>query len=270
MGTTVGKQESVEIGQSSIWGHMYFSQLLVFVIVLVIWEILSRFFPLFVGEPGRVVTTLWKWLLDGTLITNFAPTILEVVVGFVLGFFAGVVVGAILAYSPRLARATRPMLDVFNALPRIAMAPLFILAFGLGPASSIALVFSVIVFVILLNTYSGLKTINSDHIRLAQSLGATRYDLVTKIILPSVVPWLLAGIRLSLAYAVSAAVVGEFVSSSHGIGYLMAERSSFLDTSGTYAALLALALFAWLLTGITSFIEKRFTWTEAPDINNPR
>lgn len=241
------------------------SQLAVFVLALIVWEILSRLFPIFVGEPIKVVLTLWRWLLDGTLEKNFVPTIIEIVGGFVIGFVVGVILGSVLAYSPLLDRATRPMIDILNALPRIAMAPLFIMAFGLGPSSSVALVFSVIVFVVLLNTYSGLKTVNPEYIRLVASLGATRMDVVLKIILPSIVPWLLAGIRLSLAYAVSAAVVGEFVSSSHGIGYLMAERSSFLDTSGTYAALLALALFAWLLTGCTAFIERRFAWADATE-----
>lgn len=232
------------------------------ILVICLWEILSRLFPIFVGEPVQVVEVLWTWGRDGTLVYNLIPTVIETVVGFALGFVVGAIAGAIVAYSPFLDRATRPMLDILNALPRLAMAPLFILAFGLGPSSSIALVFSVIVFIIMLNTYSGLRTVNPDYIRLARSLGATRFELAIKIILPSIVPWLLAAMRLGLAYAVSAAVVGEFVSSSHGLGYLMAQRSSFLDANGTYAALIALAVFAWMLTAITANIEQRYAWSE--------
>jgi NitT/TauT family transport system permease protein len=205
-----------------------------------------------------------RWATDGTLVDNIGVTLEELLLGFVLAFVAGVLCGWLLAQLPLIDAATRPYIDIFNALPRIGLAPLFILWFGLGITSKVMLIFSVVFFVFLLNAYQGVINVDRDFIRLAKSLGAGRFELFWHIVAPSAVPWLVSGLRLGGAYAVSAAVVGEFVASSRGIGFLMQYAASTLDAAGAFAGLTVLAVFAWLLAMLSLQVERRaLRWQRA-------
>jgi sulfonate transport system permease protein len=233
------------------------SRVLAILVGLALWEFLGRRQPLFVAEPWEVAKELWLWVTDGTLAKNSVATVEAVLLGFGLGVVVGVVAGWLLASIRLLDVATRPFVDVINAIPRVGLAPLFVLWFGLGLESKVMLVFSVIVFVVLINAYSAIKSVNPDHVLLVRSLGATKSDIFRKVVWPSSMPWIIASLRLGGAYAVSAAVVGEFVAASRGLGFLLAYRSATFDTSGTYAALVALSILAALITLGVMVIEKR-------------
>ncbi len=233
---------------------------------LALWEVLGRRQPLFVAEPWEVVKELAAWTTNGTLAKNSAATVQAVALGFILGVVVGVALGWLLATVRLLDVATRPFVDVINAIPRVGLAPLFVLWFGLGLQSKVMLVFSVIVFVVLINAYSAIKSVNPDHVLLVRSLGANKSDIFRKVVWPSSMPWIIASLRLGGAYAVSAAVVGEFVAASEGLGFLLAYRSATFDTNGTYAALLALSILAAIITIGVMLIEKRaLKWRTAGD-----
>ncbi|MGH3757761.1 ABC transporter permease [Actinophytocola sp.] len=229
---------------------------LMFVILLGIWLLAANLQPNFVPTPWAVLSTVGTWLGDGTISDNIGTTLYEVFVGAALAFGIGIPVGLVLAQSRFLDNATRPYIDVMNAIPRIGLAPLFVLWFGLGQTSKIALVFSVLFFIVVINVHAGVKSVEREHIVLATLLGASRWDIAMKVLLPSLVPWIIASLRLTSAYGVSAAVIGEFVAGSNGLGYLLAYHSSVLNPSGSFAALFLLALVSLTLTFLTMLLER--------------
>jgi sulfonate transport system permease protein len=233
------------------------SRLVAALVLLLLWEGLGKTEPLFVAEPLAVANQLARWTADGTLVKNGVATVQAVGLGFSMGVAVGVLCGWGLASVRLLDVATRPFVDVINAIPRVGLAPLFVLWFGLGLVSKVMLVFSVVVFVVLINSYSAIKNVEADHILLVRSLGATKWDIFRKVVWPSSMPWVIASLRLGGAYAVSAAVVGEFIAASRGLGFLLAYKSSTFDTDGTFAALAALGILAALITFGVMILEKR-------------
>jgi NitT/TauT family transport system permease protein len=220
--------------------------------------------PRFIAAPWPVFSRVWEWTLDGTIWWNLSATLKEVGVGFSLAVVVGIAAGWILASSRWLEAGTQPFIDMMNALPRIGLAPLFILWFGLGLQSKIVLVFSVVVFVVMVNIHAGIKGVDRDFVLLAKSLGASEIDVIRKIVFPSVVPWLLSSFRLGAAYAVATAVVGEVVASDRGIGFLLSYRTSVFDTTGAFAALLVIAIIAWLVAVAIKLLETRtLAWRSA-------
>lgn len=233
------------------------ARLITGIVLLLVWEILALASPFFVSGPLDVLAELGQWAGDGSLWSNSAATVREVVLGFAAGTVAGGFLGWLFASVSILDKATRPYIDVANAIPRIGLAPLFVLFFGLGLWSKVTLVFSVVIFVVLINTYSAIKSIEREHVLLAQSLGGTGWDVFAKVTWPASMPWLIAGLRLSSSYAISAAVVGEFIAANEGLGYLLAYRSAIFDVRGTWAALVALGILAAISTVSIMLIERR-------------
>jgi NitT/TauT family transport system permease protein len=228
--------------------------------------------PFFISEPSAILARLMVWVRDGSIFVDTAVTLVEAAAGFALSAVVGITAGLLLSRFPLVDVVTRPYIDVINTIPRIALAPLFVLWFGLRIQAKIALVFSVAVFGFLINAYAGAKSVDPEFVRMARSLGATRVQLVRKIVLPSIVPWLLAGARLGVAYSLAAAVVGEIVAANRGLGYRIAFASGVLDTAGEFAALLALALVAWAMNTAVARLEARLLrWKVIQDraVQNP-
>ena len=246
-----------------------------FVVLLAIcaaWEFIAAakiIDPFFISRPSAILGRLAAWTRDGTIFMDTLVTLAEAAIGFVLAAFAGISAGLVLARYRLLDAVTRPYVDVINTIPRIALAPLFVLWFGLHIQSKIALVFSVAVFSFLINAYSGAKSVDPEFVRMARSLGASRREVIQKIVLPSMVPWLLAGARLSVAYSLAAAVVGEIVASNQGLGFRIAFAAGAIDTAGEFAALLVLALVAWLANvGVERLEARLLRWKAIQDESN--
>jgi NitT/TauT family transport system permease protein len=241
--------------------------------ILLVWWLLALWFPLFVATPVETVRTTLTWVRDGTLRDNIGVTMLELGYGALLSVVVGIPLGVLMALSRRLDVASRLYVDVFNALPRLGLAPLFVLWFGLGIKSKVATVFSVLVFLIIVNTYQGVKSVNRDLVTMVRTLGGTRRHILVKVIFPSLTPWLITTLRLGAAMGLAAAVVGEFVAGNSGLGYLLSYNSQLLDKDGTFAALFVLGLIALAITGVIILIETHFLrWqrTDAPpDISVP-
>lgn len=237
-------------------------QLLILALFLVIWQVAADrgwVNSFFTSRPTDVFNVITDWVVDGTIFANVGITLLEAGLGFALGIIVGIPVGFLLARVRFLDDVSRPFLDVLNATPRMALVSLFVLWLGLGISSKVALTFSVVVFVFIINTYAGVKGVEEDYIRAARLLGASRWALEWKVVLPATVPILFAGVRLGVAYALSATIVAEIVAANRGLGFLIAQRTGTLDTAGALAATVVLMLVAWVINQVPNRLERRLS-----------
>lgn len=233
------------------------------VVFLALWQIGSStgiINSFLFGSPLGVAQILWRWILDGTLLNNTFVTLYEALVGFAAATVIAIPLGIILARSPFWDRVTNPFIDMANATPRFALAPIFVFAFGLGSMMKIALVFTVVFFVLLINTMAGTKAIEEDYIRLARISGASKRDLFVKVILPGTGGYILAGLRLSVPYSLAAAVVGEMFAGNSGLGYIVSNQAGLLIVNGVFAAVIVLALFGWGLNSLVNALVRRTPW----------
>jgi NitT/TauT family transport system permease protein len=213
----------------------------------------------FTSRPSDVFAAIRAWVADGSILANIGITLLEAGLGFALGIVIGVPVGFLLARVRLLDDVTRPYLDVLNATPRMALVSLFVLWLGLGISSKVALTFSVVVFVFIINTYAGVKGVEEDYLRVARLLGASRWQMERTVVLPATVPIIFAGVRLGVAYALSATIVAEIVAANRGLGFLIAQRTGVLDTAGALGATVVLMLVAWVINQVPNRLERRLS-----------
>jgi NitT/TauT family transport system permease protein len=175
-------------------------------------------------------------------------------------------VGVILGQSRLLAEILDPFIMVFYSLPKIALAPLFVLWFGVGIDMKIILTATVVFFLVFLNTYTGVRNVSRELIAILGLMGASRRDILVKVVLPSAVTWVFAGLRLSVPYALIGAIVGELIAANQGLGYLLADASGQFDTAGVFAALVAIVILAMLLNLTVKAFEKRaMPWRQEQD-----
>ena len=177
--------------------------------------------------------------------------------GFVIGSVGGVVLGIWLGVSPFTSRLLNPYLNALNALPKVALAPLFVLWFGLGIESKIALAAVLVLFLVFLNTYAGVREVDQDLIDGARLMRATRAQVIAKVIIPSAMSWVFAGLKISVPYALIGAVLGEMIAANRGLGYLVQFSGSQFDSAGVFAVLIVIALLAVALNFLVEIVQHR-------------
>jgi NitT/TauT family transport system permease protein len=235
-------------------------QILFLVVIVAAWQLASDhavFNPDFISKPTDIVKALWNGLVHGQMLSGLGITLRETVIGFLISSAAGIVVALTLYEVPLLYRATRPYITALNNLPRLALAPLFVLWFGIDAESRIALIISFVFFVILLNTYAALQNSNRDHLLLAKAIGAGRIETFTKFILPAAIPTIFAGLQLGLTYSFLGAVVAEILSGGTGLGAQISVYQSTYDTASMFADLVLMAVVATILSGGMRMLESR-------------
>lgn len=235
---------------------------------LAVWEMTSGrlFSAFFISSPSAVVTIFWKWVISGRLFYHAAITVIEAFSGFVIGGLAGMAVGIVLGQNRTLADILDPFIMIFYSLPKIALAPLFVLWFGIGIDMKIILTATVVFFLVFLNTYTGVRNVSRELIAILRLMGANDRHVLTKVILPSAVSWVFAGLRLSVPYALIGAIVGELIAANQGLGYLLADASGQFNTAGVFAALLAIVLLAMILNIVVKALEKLvMPWRQEQD-----
>lgn len=228
-----------------------------------IWEILVRAGVLRVylyGIPSGIWTRFWALLWDGTLLRDTAVTGFESVVGFAIGSFTGSLIGLALWLTPTLALVLRPFIVAVNGLPKIALAPLIIVWFGIEMESKIAIAAIITFIVSLMTAYSGAMEVDQDLVRLMRSLGATPRQTFFKVVLPSTIPWIVSGLRLNVGFALIGAVVGEYIAAKVGLGYLVYYSGTLYDLNAVWVGLFALMALALVLDYAVTLIERRFRW----------
>jgi sulfonate transport system permease protein len=233
---------------------LFGAQVLLGLLLLAFWELASGTLidSFFVSKPSAVLRELSTQVGTGALWKDLFVTIVqETLVGYLVGSLLGVVLGFVLAQAPTAARILNPYLMAINGIPRIALAPLFLVWFGIGLASKIWLGGMMAFFLTFFNTYAGVGGVDHGLKNVARVMGASRLQVLLKVVLPGSTPWIVAGLRLGFPYALVAAVVGEMVMSTAGIGHRIISATQVFDVTGTMAGVLVLMvvvmLVNWLL-----------------------
>lgn len=211
----------------------------------------------FFGEPVIILQRIWDWFAGGEIYSHLGVTLYETVMAFVIGTIAGLAVGLWLALSPVAAAVADPFIKGFNSMPRVILAPIFAVWFGLGPASKIALGFTLVFFIVFFNVYQGVREVNPIVLASAKMLGATRRQLLRYVYLPSAMSWVFSSLHTSVGMAFVAAVIGEYLGSAEGVGYLILQAETTFDMNTVMAGILVLTACALILDRIVTEVEKR-------------
>ena len=213
--------------------------------------------PTFFGRPSGVAKFLWENVPTAPLWVDLGWTMAGVFASFALGSAAAFAVGLMFVRWPTLERFAEPYLNALNMMPRIALAPLFILWFGLGLGSKIAVGVSLTFFIVLSATVAGIRGVSQDHVTLCRTLGANAVTTFFQVTLPGAVPVIFSGLRLGLIYALLGVVGTEIIASEHGLGQRLAYLGSTFDINGVFALLLILTLLGVGIVRVMSWLEKR-------------
>ncbi len=227
--------------------------------LLVSWDVASGRLidPQAISDPVSVFTALWGLVTSGRLWPDLWQTVREIVVGF--GFGAGFGLGLAFAFAlvPSAQAVLRPFLIAFYAIPKIALAPLIVMWFGLDTLPKVVLAATFVFFVVFMNAVGGLEAINPQYVTLARIMGGGRMTILRKIMLPSIVPFLITGFRLAIPEAVIGAVIGEFIAADRGLGHLVSSASSQFNVAVSLAAIVVLLAIVIAADQLLSSIEKR-------------
>ncbi|QDC01000.1 ABC transporter permease [Mesorhizobium sp. 8] len=229
--------------------------------ILIGWELASgRLVSVFfASKPSLIAKALWVWIADGSLFYHMGITAFEAFLGFVVGGFLGMCVGTALGRSRLLSDLLDPFIMAFYSLPKVALAPLFILWLGIGLEMKVALTAAIVFFLVFLNTYTGVRNVSKELESILRLMGANERAVLTKVVLPSAMTWVFAGLRISVPYALIGAIVGELMASNQGLGSLLVLSQGQLDTAGVFASLVAIMLLAFLLNQAVKYAEARLT-----------
>lgn len=216
------------------------------------WEVLSgwAFDSFWLSQPSEIAAYLWNSLISGQLLSDMRLTFQATLYGYVLGALAGLFIGLLLAQSETVAMILRPYIMAIYGIPRIALAPIFILWFGIALTSKVMMAAMMTFMLVFFNTYEGVRAADVDLKNVARVLGANRWKLFVHVTLPNASPWIIAGLRISIPQALVAAVVAEFIASIGGLGYRLMETTSSLNTPGTMAGILVLMVVVMVLNTI--------------------
>jgi NitT/TauT family transport system permease protein len=234
-------------------------QLALAVVVLGAWEVLGRagvidpfFFPL----PSDILMTVWAWISSGFVFPHLWITLQESILAFLTGAAAGLVLGFLLARVRFLERLLDPFLQMFNALPRVVLAPIFLLWFGLGIWSKVAFGFTLVFFIVFFNTLEGVKSVDRVLVDNARMLGASEKQLLRHVFIPSALTWIFSSLHISVGFAITGAVVGEYLGASAGMGYAIAQAQGVFDTKGVFAGMFILMFVVLIIDLLVNRLER--------------
>ena len=228
--------------------------------ILVGWEVgaaSTLLDPFFFSRPSAIVLRVVQWTASGAIWVHLSTTFMEAILSGVVGGFLGVLVGFTLAGVPILAALAEPCIRIANPLPRVVLAPIFLLWFGLGIWSKVALGVTVVFFMVFFNTYRGIREVDRAMIDNVRMLGSTQSQLVRHVLVPSALTWIFSSLHISIGMAIIAVVVGEYLGASRGIGYLIAQAEGVFDTTGVFAGMAVLAAGVLVVGGLVGRLEQR-------------
>ncbi|WP_144328616.1 ABC transporter permease [Tepidimonas charontis] len=216
----------------------------------------------FFGEPLKVLQRIWAWFVtDADIYRHLGVTLTETVLAFAIGSIGGLAAGLWLALSPMASAILEPYIKALNSMPRIILAPIFAIWFGLGLGSKVALGVTLVFFIVFFNVYQGVREVSPVILANARMLGATRKQLLRHVYLPSATSWVFSSLHTSVGLAFVGAVVGEYLGSSQGVGYLILQAEGTFDINTVMAGILVLTAFALVLDALVGRIERRLlTW----------
>ena len=250
-------------------------QIGVLLVVLALWQLASRNeqWAFFLGEPVKVAGRVWSWFLPVALPPNplfpeglpgradiyihRGVTLLETMLAFGIGTVLGLAVGLWLALAPTASAILDPYIKAANSMPRVILAPIFALWFGLGIWSKVALAVTLVFFIVFFNVYQGVREVSPVVLANARMLGANQKQLLRTVYLPSATSWVFSSLHTSVGLAFVGAVVGEYLGSARGVGYLILQAEGTFDVNTVFAGIVVLTAFALALDGMVGRIERR-------------
>ena len=246
-------------------------QLGLLVVIFVFWHLLTtpgllpnfmfendRQAAFFFGEPLKIFERIWQWFFGhADIYEHLWITLVETVLAFVIGTALGLGFGLWLALSPIAGAIADPYIKALNSMPRVILAPIFAVWFGLGVASKVALGVTLVFFIVFFNVYQGVKEVSPVVLANARMLGASRRDLLRHVYWPSAMSWVFSSLHTSVGLAFVGAVVGEYLGSSRGVGYLILQAEGSFDINTVMAGILVLTVFALLLDAAVGWLEGR-------------
>jgi NitT/TauT family transport system permease protein len=229
------------------------------IVLLAAWELgaLYLFDARFLGQPSKIAESFFEHAWNGGIWQHVWVTVSEIVLGYALGILIGAVLGYILGVRDNLARLFEPYILILNAIPKVAIAPLLIVVFGIGMASKVAIVASLVLFLMFYGVYVGIRTIETDFIYQARIMGVNRLGEIRHIVLPAIMPNVLVAMKTSAVYAVIGAVIGEFIAAQAGIGYFILDASGVFNVTDIWVGVAYLMALLFCLTGIIEFADRR-------------
>ncbi len=242
-------------------------QILLLIGVFVAWwalvrlEILPQFF---FGDPVGVLNRLIRWFSSGSIWIHLGNTLIETILGFGIGTISGLGFGLWLALNPTLARIFDPFIKAANSMPRLIFAPIFALWFGLGIWSKVALGVTLVFFVVFFNVFQGVREVSPVVLANVRLMGANRRQLMRWVYLPSATSWVFSSLHNAVGLAFVGAVIGEYLGSSRGVGYLILQAEGVFDIDSVIAGILLLTVFALVLDIMVSRVEARLLRWQAP------
>ncbi len=240
-------------------------QILVAVVFIALWHGLTTYPvfgrmllpPFFFSNPFDVANQVVAWFVTGVIWKHLWVTLIEALLAFVIGSVAGVLVGFWFARQPRTAAVFDPYVKMANALPRVVLAPIFTLWLGLGIWSKVALGFTLVFFIVFFNVYQGVKEVSPTVLANARMLGMSERQLMRHVYWPSALSWMFSSLHTSVGFAVVGAVVGEYLGSAAGLGYLIQQAEGVFDVAGVFAGMFVLAAFVIAIDTLVTIVEKR-------------
>ncbi|MFE6686884.1 ABC transporter permease [Streptomyces sp. NPDC057743] len=250
---------------------VYGARAVLLVGLLALWEWLARaavIDPFNFSMPSKIWNQITQWALNGTpqgtLWEQIWYTLYEALLGWIIGVLGGVVLGIALGRIRFLADVLGPYIKVLNALPRIVLAPIFLIWFGLGPASKIASAVVLVFFPVFFNAFQGAREVDRNLVANSRILGASNRQVTLQVVIPSATSWIFTSLHVSFGFALIGAIVGEYIGATKGLGLLVSASQGTFNAAGVYAAMVILAVVALLAEGLLAFLEKRlFRWKPA-------
>jgi NitT/TauT family transport system permease protein len=233
-------------------------QLLTLVLLFALWQALSLWLGTYwIGSPWGVVTRLYDGVVTGSVLQHASFTLAEAVVGFILGAIPAAILPFFLRRLPIVTAILDPFMIGGYGAPKLALAPLFILWFGIGIESKIALVAITVFFIVYFSARAGVRALDTTLVQMALVAGANERDVARHIVFPGAVPYIFTGFRIAMPYSIGGAVVAEIISANRGLGYLIQLSAMNFDTTGVFVVLVAVTIIVFVLNGAVDVSERR-------------
>src|SRR4051812_49097080 len=239
--------------------YAWVRQLAAFTVLLAIWELAGRagmLNPMYVPNPSRIGAALIALFSGGRIWPHLEATFTAALGGLVLGIFVGILLGVLGALMPLIAELLEPLMTLLNAIPRVILAPLFVIWLGIGLASKVALSFILVAVLIFFTVFTGIRQVDRKLVERIVTLGGGRWALVRHVYLPSVAAWILGNLKVAVGFAFTGAVVGEFVAATSGLGYLLSFAQSTYNSALMLALVLLIMVVVLLIFAIAGRLEK--------------
>ncbi|MGG3466439.1 ABC transporter permease [Neobacillus pocheonensis] len=240
------------------WVRFY--QLIIFILIFSTWEFLSRMQwidPLIFSSPSKIWTLCLDKIQDGSLFIDLGATLMETIVGFIISTLLGVIIAAILWWSPMVSKILDPYLVIFNAMPKVALGPVLIVALSPGYTSIIANGVIISVIITALVVYTSFKEVDPNYLKVLQTFGATRYQCFKEAIMPASFPTIISTLKVNVGLSWVGVIVGEFLVSSKGLGYMIIYGFQVFNFTLVFLSLLVIAVFATIMYQLVDLLEKK-------------